>query len=103
VARADIAYAQARERIRQLESAVGELTLASAPAVLSTGDRTDVRAADGGRGVDAVVRLTIARAHLRECASVVAQQHPDVAIQLRAIAAQAGLLAGDLTAGHPTA
>lgn len=87
MARADIAYAQARQRIRQLESAIG--------------GRDD--APPDGRGATVVDRLTIARAHLRECASAVAQQHPDVASQLDAIAVQAELLAGDLRAGQPSA
>jgi putative component of toxin-antitoxin plasmid stabilization module len=93
VARSDIAYAQARERIRQLESAMGDLApvrrAAAAERRDELGDGGDAAAAD---------RLAIAHTELTECARAIAQDRPHVARQLQQIAVQAEKLAGQLSA-----
>jgi hypothetical protein len=96
VARSDIAYAQARERIRQLESAIGEL----APARGARAATTAERAREWGHGGDtaAADRLAIAHTELTECARAIAQDRPHLARQLHRIAVQAEKLAGQLSA-----
>jgi hypothetical protein len=96
VARSDIAYAQARERIRQLESAIGELAPArGAGAATTTGRRDELE--DGG-DTAAADRLAIAQTELAACARAIANDRPHVARQLHQIAMQAERLAGQLSA-----
>ena len=95
MARSDIAYAQARERIRQLESAMGDLAPARGAAA-TTAERRD-ELGDGG-DTAAANRLAIAHTELTECARAIAQDRPHVARQLHQIAVQAEKLAGQLSA-----
>ena len=96
MARSDIAYAQARERIRQLESAIGGLAPVRGALAATTIERRD-RVGDGG-DTAAADRLAIAHTELTECARAIANDRPHVARQLRQIAMQAELLAGQLSA-----
>ena len=93
VARSDIAYAQARERIRQLESAIGELAPARGAGAATAAERRDVWG-----DTAAVDRLAMAHAELIECARAIAHDSPHVARQLHQIAMQAERLAGQLSA-----
>jgi hypothetical protein len=95
VARSDIAYAQARERIRQLESAIGELAPARGASAATTAGRRDEW--DGG-DTAAADRLAIAHTELTECARAIARERPHLARQLHQIAVQAERLAGQLSA-----
>jgi hypothetical protein len=96
VARSDIAYAQARERIRQLESAMGDLAPARRAGAATTTERCD-QVGDGG-DTAAADRLAIAHTALTECARAIANDRPHVARQLHQIAMQAERLAGQLSA-----
>jgi hypothetical protein len=93
VARSDIAYAQARERIRQLESAIVELAPARGASAATTAARRD-----GAGDTAAADRLALAHTELTECARAIAHDRPRVARQLRQIAMQAERLAGQLSA-----
>ncbi len=96
MARSDIAYAQARERIRQLESAIGDLAPARGAGAATTTERCD-QVRDGGDPA-AADRLAIAHTELTECARAIANDRPHVARQLHQIAMQAERLAGQLSA-----
>jgi small-conductance mechanosensitive channel len=96
VARSDIAYAQARERIRQLESAIGDLASARGAGATTTAERRD-QLGDGGDNA-AAERLAIAHTELTECARAIAGDRPHVARQLHQIAMQAEKLADQLSA-----
>ena len=96
VSRSDIAYAQARERIRQLESAIGELVPARVAGAATTAERRGVWG-DGG-DTAAADRLAIAHTELTECARALAHDRPHVARELHQIAMQAERLAGQLSA-----
>ena len=96
MSRSDIAYAQARERIRQLESAIGELAPARGAAAATTAERRGEWQAGGGTA--AADRLAIAHAELTQCARALAHDRPHVARELHQIAMQAERLAGQLSA-----
>lgn len=96
MARSDIAYAQARERIRQLESAIGELAPAGGTRAATTAECAG-EWRDGGDAA-AADRLAIAHTELTECARAIAQDRPHLARQLHQIAVQAERLAGQLSA-----
>jgi hypothetical protein len=96
VSRSDIAYAQARERIRQLESAIGELAPARGAGAAATAERHGAWG-DGG-DTAAADRLAIAHTELTECARAIAHDRPHVARELHRIAIQAERLAVQLSA-----